>query len=178
MLGSADDTHELALRLNALGVHLLRRLRKADVGTGLAAPQLSALSLLVSAGRHTIGDLAGYEQVTPPTMTYIVNALEALGLVARLREPGDRRVVYVEATPEGRATVERGRTARVTRLAADLETLSPGERKTLEDAARILMSLPETLQSPVDNRKSSFRGRISPSSPRGGGRGRRGSPRS
>jgi DNA-binding MarR family transcriptional regulator len=172
----ADDTHELALRINALGVHLLRRLRKADVGTGLAAPQLSALSLLVSAGRHTIGDLAGYEQVTPPTMTYIVNALEALGLVARLREPGDRRVVYVEATPEGRATVERGRTARVTRLAADLETLSPAERRILEDAAKILMSLPETSsQWAIDDRKSTI---ASPSSPGGAGRGRRGSPRS
>jgi DNA-binding MarR family transcriptional regulator len=138
-----DDAHELALRVNALGVHLLRRLRKADVGAGLPAPHLSALSLLVSAGRHPIGGLAEYEQVTPPTMTHIVNALEERGLVRRVREPGDRRLVYVEATDEGRATIERGKTARVTRLAAELEALSLSDRRAVARAAHILLSLPE-----------------------------------
>lgn len=139
-----SDAHELALSMNALGVHLLRRLRKADAGTGLPAPHLSALSLLVSAGRHTIGELAGYERVTPPTMTYIVNALEERGLVSRVREPGDRRVVHVEATSAGHTVIDRGQMQRVTRLAADLEALSEDDRRTLARAARILLSLPET----------------------------------
>ena len=57
---------ELAGRIHSAAIHLLRRLRREDAGSGLNAPRLSALSVIVFAGEVTLGELAAAEQVRPP----------------------------------------------------------------------------------------------------------------
>ena len=89
-----DTTLELADRLHSAAIHLLRRLRRQDDASGLPAPQLSALSVIVFGGRITLGDLAQAEQVRPPTITRVVAALEEDGLVERVSASDDRRVVH------------------------------------------------------------------------------------
>src|SRR5919199_1876113 len=79
----------VADRLHSAAIHLLRRLRKVDEASGLSAPRLSALSVLVFAGPRTLGELAAAEQVRPPTMTRLVRALERSGLVTREHDPDD-----------------------------------------------------------------------------------------
>ena len=49
------STHELADRLHSAAIHLLRRVRKGDVATGVTPAQLSALSVLMS-GPKTLGE--------------------------------------------------------------------------------------------------------------------------
>jgi DNA-binding MarR family transcriptional regulator len=80
-------SQEIADHLHSAAIHLLRKLRKEDEGSGLNAPRLSALSVIVFAGPITLGDLAAAEQVRPPTMTRIVNALEQQGLVLKNKIP-------------------------------------------------------------------------------------------
>src|ERR671933_1067936 len=78
-------------RLHSAAIHLLRRVRRQDDASGLTAPRLSALSVIVFGGPLTLGALAAAEQVRPPTMTRIVQALEEAGLVVREpREAGPR----------------------------------------------------------------------------------------
>src|ERR1051325_6842439 len=91
-------TGELADRLHSAALHLLRRLRREDDASGLPAPQLSALSVIVFGGPLTLGDLARAEQVRPPTITKIVAALEARGLVRRDVDVQDKRVSRVRAS--------------------------------------------------------------------------------
>src|SRR5229473_2111765 len=79
-------TVHTADRLHSAAIHLLRRLRRQDDASGLTAPRLSALSVIVFSGPLTLGALATAEQVRPPTMTRLVAALEEAGLV--VREPG------------------------------------------------------------------------------------------
>ena len=67
--GAPDPTTELADRLHSAAIHLLRRLRREDDASGLGAPQLSALSVIVFAGPITLGALARAEQVRPPTIS-------------------------------------------------------------------------------------------------------------
>ncbi len=67
------STHELADRLHSAAIHLLRRVRKGDVATGVTPAQLSALSVLMS-GPKTLGELAAAEQVKPPTVTRLARA--------------------------------------------------------------------------------------------------------
>src|SRR3954463_8792183 len=88
--GSA--TIDLADRLHSAAIHLLRRLRREDDASGLPGPQLSALSVIVFGGPITLGALAAAEQVRPPTITKLVAALEAAGLVKRQVDADDRRV--------------------------------------------------------------------------------------
>lgn len=79
------ESQDLADQIHSVSIHLLRKLRREDRGSGLSAPRLSALSVIVFAGPVTLGALATAEQVRPPTMTRIVNALEAQDLVTRVK---------------------------------------------------------------------------------------------
>src|ERR1041385_5653583 len=95
---AADKTADLADRLHSAAIHLLRRLRREDDASGLPAPQLSALSVIVFGGPITLGALADAEQVRPPTITRLVEKLESAGLVERTSDATDKRVSRVEAT--------------------------------------------------------------------------------
>ena len=131
---SPDPTLELADRLHSAAIHLLRRLRRQDDASGLPAPQLSALSVIVFGGPITLGDLARAEQVRPPTITRLVAALEADGLVERVTDADDRRVARVKATVRGARLLQEGRQRRVASLAAALRALPAGERATIARA--------------------------------------------
>jgi DNA-binding MarR family transcriptional regulator len=142
---------ELADRLHSAAIHLLRRLRREDAASGLSAPRLSALSVLVFGGPLGLGALAAAEGVRPPTMTRIVQALERQGLVKREPDPRDRRGVLLRATEQGRRLLHEGRSRRVATLARQLEGLSRPEIVALGKAAavleRVLASRDGSLQS-------------------------------
>lgn len=129
---------EIADRLHSAAIHLLRRLRREDDASGLPAPQLSALSVIVFGGPITLGRLAEAEQVRPPTITRVVASLEAAGLVTRVPDPEDGRVVRVAPTARGTRLLHEGRRRRVANLAEALSTLPPSERAALHRALPIL----------------------------------------
>ena len=136
-----DAEVDIALRLHSVAIHLLRRLRREDATLGISAARLSALSVVGFGGPCTLGELAAAEQVTPPTMTRIVAALVAAGLVTRTADAEDRRVVRIAATAKGRRLLERGRTRRTALLARQLRTLDDADRVTLARATAILERL-------------------------------------
>ena len=135
---AADPTTELADRLHSTAIHLLRRLRREDDASGLPAPQLSALSVIVFGGPVTLGQLAAAEQVRPPTITKLVATLEADGLVVREPDAADRRIVRVRATARGARLLQEGRARRVASLAGSLRGLSAKDRAALERAVPLL----------------------------------------
>lgn len=136
-----QELSELATRLHAASIRLLRTLRREDDGSGLSAPRLSALSVIAFAGPVSLAELAAAEQVRPPTMSRIVDALLAAGLVTREADPDDRRSVRIAATAVGRRVMEEGRARRVGALAARLEALNARERRTLAGAAELIERL-------------------------------------
>jgi DNA-binding MarR family transcriptional regulator len=143
-----QDPERIADSLHSAAIHLLRRLRGEDAASGLSAPRLSALSVIVFAPRPlTLGELAEAEQVRPPTISRLFQGLEAEGLVERLPDPHDGRVQRVRATDEGRRLLREGRARRVAALARDLERLPPGDLETLDAAAELL----ERLALPPDH---------------------------
>ena len=113
-------------------------MRREDPATGVPPAQLSALSVLVFGGPRTLGELAAAEQVRPPTMTRIVQALEAEGLVRRERDPDDGRIHRLRTTAKGRRVMQRGRERRVENLAALLGRLSPDEVARVREAAELV----------------------------------------
>ena len=129
---------EAADRFHSAAIHALRHVRREDPATGVPPAQLSALSVLVFGGPRTLGELAAAEQVRPPTMTRIVQALEAAGLVRRARDPHDARVHRLHATAKGRRVMQRGRERRVANLATLLDRLSPGQIARVHEAAELV----------------------------------------
>lgn len=138
MVRKAIPNPELAARLHASTLHLLRRLAQEDRGSGVSPPRLSALSVLVFGGPRTIGALAAVEGVTPPTMTRLVARMVSDGLVERLPDETDRRVVRVAASERGRALLLAGRDRRVATLTAMVVPLTAKERRRLQTAAALM----------------------------------------
>jgi DNA-binding MarR family transcriptional regulator len=128
----------IADQIHSAAIHLLRKLRKEDEGSGLSAPRLSALSVIVFGGPITLGDLAAAEQVRPPTMTRIVNALEEQGLVLKKQNTKDGRSTLLSPTTVGKKLLMEGRARRVHALTKQIAALSPEQRAALQKAAEIL----------------------------------------
>jgi DNA-binding MarR family transcriptional regulator len=141
---ASSNPADLADRLHSAAIHLLRRLRREDDASGLPAPQLSALSVIVFAGPITLGALAQAEQVRPPTITKLVATLEDAGLVEREVDTADRRVVRVKATARGTRLLQEGRMRRVASLAESLGQLPPADRARLARAVPILEKVVRT----------------------------------
>lgn len=131
----------IADRLHSAAVHILRRVRKEDVRTGIGPAQLSALSVLVSASPLALKRLAAAEQVKPPTMSRIVAGLERKGLARRRSDPRDRRSALIRATARGMALLQRGRRRRIAVLAGSLRKLSLADRRLLARAAALMETL-------------------------------------
>src|SRR5215212_2650273 len=75
----------------------------------LPAPaHFGLLSILtVKSGTVTLTELAALQGVSLPTMSNTISAMVGRGWVQRTAAGRDRRVVRIEVTPEGRATVRR-----------------------------------------------------------------------
>src|SRR5271157_5136476 len=132
------DPAELADKLHSAAIHLLRKLRREDESSGLNAPRLSALSVLVFGGPMTLGELAAAEQVRPPTMTRIVTGLEQGGLARRMADPRDARRVRICASAKGARLLQSGRKRRIEYLARHLEVLEHNELEALRKGVHIL----------------------------------------
>ncbi|MEX2247353.1 MAG: MarR family transcriptional regulator [Dehalococcoidia bacterium] len=141
--GREPDLDQLAALVHSAALHLMRRIRREDEAFGLSAPRMSALSCVVFGGPRTLGELAAVEQVSPPTMTRLVAALERDGFVARKPDTADGRVVWIRPTPKGRRVMEAGRSRRTAFLARKIARLTATERSELARGAAIMMRMYE-----------------------------------
>lgn len=125
-----------------------RRLRDplADMHPDLTPPQthvLAALSLGDPEGMPT-SVLAHRICASAPTMTGLVDRMEAQGLVTRERNGDDRRLVTIKLTDAGRKAVLVLDAHVTDRLTGLLSVLEADERETLVRLlTRIIEALPE-----------------------------------
>ena len=129
---------EAADRFHSAAIHALRHVRREDPASGLSAARLSALSVLVFGGPHSLGELAAAEQVRPATMTRIAQSLVQDGYARREPDRNDRRVVRLSATAKGRRVMAQGRERRVENLARLLGRLTPDEVERIHEAATLV----------------------------------------
>jgi DNA-binding MarR family transcriptional regulator len=141
MARSPMRNEQVADMLHASAIRLLRYVRREDAASGVTGAQLSVLSVLAFGGPQTLSALAAAEQVKPPTMSQLVSALEALGLVAR--KPLDRRSAEVSVTPKGRRLLEAGRKRRLARLTRAIDRLPPEQIDKLGQAAGLIVAITE-----------------------------------
>jgi DNA-binding MarR family transcriptional regulator len=138
---STVDAAALAHELRIAVMRFSRRLRSQRVDTSVTLTHLSAMSTLRRHGAMSAGELAGHERVQPPSMTRVVGALEAMGLITRTPHPTDGRQVVIELTSPAHDLLDAEARAREAWLFDRLQQLSPQERQILEDAATIMDKL-------------------------------------
>lgn len=81
--------------------------------------------------RKTATSLAQSSMISTGGVTFRMDGLEAAGLIRRVRDDSDRRVVYAELTDEGRDVIDRAIEAHLEMEHALLADISPRERQTL-----------------------------------------------
>jgi DNA-binding MarR family transcriptional regulator len=133
---------DLASRLRAAVTRLNRRLRTSSLG-GISPGQASALAMIGRLGSPALSELAAAEQVRPPSMTRLVDALEDDGLVERRVDASDRRCQRVSLTPAGRRALSNIRSRKTAFLDARLTRLSAEDRDAVARALPILERLSE-----------------------------------
>ena len=130
----------LASALRVSVARLTRRLRSERNSENdlLSVGQLSVLGVLYRNGECTVGELAGFERVQPPSMTRTVNCLVEAGYVVRRPHETDGRQVLVALSEKGSAMITADRRRRDAWLAQRLRELTAEERAVLRQAAPII----------------------------------------
>ena len=134
MDSARDQPEALAAEVAAGLERLIRLFRWLSPQSGLSLTAAATLATLERGGPRRLTALAAREGVTQPAMTQLVARLQDAGLVDRVPDAADGRVVYVRITAEGRAMLARRRAVRAERVAALLARLSPDEQAALAAA--------------------------------------------
>ncbi len=115
-----------------------RRLAEESDVTG---PQLLCLMAIVDHGPITATEIARHVHVSASTVIGILDRLEQKGLAQRERDDEDRRLVHVEATPDGRALVARTPYPLQSALSEAFRNLSAEEQESMAATMERLVSL-------------------------------------
>jgi len=114
----------------------------------MSTPQFKALLLISEEEGIRMRELARKMGGSFSNATVLVDRLVERGLVERLAEPEDRRVVLVRVSEEGRFLIEQLVTSWRAISTSILETLAPEELDTVHDALRILLKAAQQDQKP------------------------------
>jgi len=136
-------TAEIDDLLHAMGNLTRRQTREIMTEFDVTPPQCEALMVLKEGGSLAMGELCQRVGSACSTATDLIDRMERNGLVERVRDPRDRRVIRLHITPKGDEVVERVIEASRTNLARKLQGLCDEEKeqllRTLEQLQALLM---------------------------------------
>ena len=141
---------EAVARLREEFGHLLgaeRRLRGREQHRAegeLSFAHVRALFALGEREEATAGEIAKAAQLSPATVTGMLDDLEAAGIVSRQRSATDRRVVLVSLTGEGWTLLERKRARWRELWDGGLADVSDAD---LDAAARVMRAIADTFDA-------------------------------
>ena len=137
-----EDLTRLAAEVRTEIARLAYHLRTPATRSGITPTRLAALSALARhPGGLRQGDLAELMNISPPSMTRLVEIMNEAGWVERARDPEDLRALLLVITPVGQKTLEALRIESASVLSGELAELTEAERRTLEAAVPVLRTL-------------------------------------
>ncbi|HEX5131884.1 MAG TPA: MarR family transcriptional regulator [Candidatus Krumholzibacteria bacterium] len=136
-------------------IHILHALRRIVRGMDIhsqrlrltheiTAPQLVCLVAIVTDGPISIKQIAARVSLSPSTVVGVLDRLEGKGLIMRLRDMRDRRVVNVTATPTGIQLVGQGPSPLHEGLATALKSLPEIEQAAIALSLQRIVDLMDT----------------------------------
>jgi len=136
MSSDVREVHDLIERLGNL---VRADVRAACNAYGMRPVQLEALGFLTQCNRYsdTPQAVAEFLGLTKGTVSQTLNVLEQKGLLRKLGDDKDKRLVHLAPTAKGRRLVER--VVPAASLAAGIEKLSKSDSHTIAGALRVLL---------------------------------------
>jgi MarR family transcriptional regulator, organic hydroperoxide resistance regulator len=140
---NADGTHneivyEIERLLRDVSKEVRRKGREILVDFSITPPQFEALLLLQEFGDLTIGELSQKMYLAYSTTTDLVDRMERNGLVERVRDQNDRRVVRLHMCEKGKELIDK---VLFTRRNYIMKALSSVDTETLTSLKVSLQSL-------------------------------------
>lgn len=131
-------SHELEEAIRRANTVIYRRGRSILSEMGISNSQFNALLTLQEFGALTMGDLCKHLFTACSTATDLADRLERDGLVERIRDVKDRRIVRMHLLPKGEEVVSAVVTERQHFLDKLLEEYSSEEHTVLLNAMEVL----------------------------------------
>ena len=133
----------------ALNAHMARALHEQ----GVTITQFAVLTALAEEPGLSNAELARRAFITPQSMNENLRELEQRAWVTRSRHPTHGRILQIELTEEGRATLQACDTTVTVIEQRMLAELDPGQRRQLASALRSCIAAlnpaqPEVLEAP------------------------------
>lgn len=127
-----DSISKFSQELTQIMPHLIRGLLRNQgdaVASGkITVPQYTLLSDIISKGSLKMKDIARDLGVSLPAATGIVSRLHGIGLLRRVFDPNDRRIIYIVVTPKGKKIVTQVATQRKKAIGLVFGKLTQRER--------------------------------------------------
>jgi DNA-binding MarR family transcriptional regulator len=136
---SVDDLR-CALR-EFLAAQRRLRGREAQRPGALSFSQYAVLRVLADGGEHSAGELANAADLTPASITKMLDGLSRAGQLERVRDESDRRRVGVRITPLGLEAFSEKDRQLTAAWKAELADLDPRELEAMVQAMRRLAAL-------------------------------------
>lgn len=119
-----------------LGRHREIELSKVLAGLELTIVKWRILSTLARLGRSSMGEVADFCVVDRTTLTRIIDQLVAVGYIARISDPRDRRQTLLDLTPTGCDAYDTAVAAVLEFNLKAMEGIDPAEAEVLERVMR------------------------------------------
>jgi DNA-binding MarR family transcriptional regulator len=136
----AEAAQELSRIANALDSHSKRLQSKY----GVTGPQLGALSEVSENRGLTVSQVARRMYLHPSTISGIADRLQAKGLLRRVRDRKDQRIVHLQITERGLALLNTAPQPTRQRILQTLEQLPESELRAL---AKGMSALAEAIEA-------------------------------
>lgn len=155
--GSGMETNKVLCReleeaIRRSNTVIFRRSQALLAEMGISNPQFNTLLALYEMGPLTMGELGKHLFAACSTATDLADRLEGEGMVERIRDSRDRRIVRMHLLPRGRKVVELVINDRYSFLEEVLKEYTPDEHQIMLDSLERLIERVEKADQakPVD----------------------------
>jgi DNA-binding MarR family transcriptional regulator len=119
---------------------VLENIRKEGFKHDLTFSQVEVLSFIGPDGKETMKNIAQYLRITPPSATEIISEMEKKGLVKRIDDKKDRRIVSIVLTTAAKKLLASSCKRKEIILNKMLSKLDKKDCENLERIIRIIIT--------------------------------------
>lgn len=150
-----DTLGKVAIDLLSVPPLIFRMLRRrlikstlADLESQIKFPHLEIMMLLKEEGTLHIAEICEKLQIAKAQMTYLIDKLVELGIVARQIDAADRRTLNIALTKKGRELLDEHQNILVNTVRENMSSLSDEELEALSGSLRNLRDTLLKVQKP------------------------------
>jgi DNA-binding MarR family transcriptional regulator len=143
----AQAMTDVATRLRYVLAAAIRSVLASEI---LPMAQVDILQRLSTSPHLRVSEVASRSRLAVNTVSTLVNQLEEAGLVARERDPDDRRAVLISLTEEGERRLAQWLAVTEQLMDAAIQTLEPDVQNQLRSSVPALLALTSAIETVYD----------------------------